>query len=70
MILSTVSYVKHCHMTNKVKFSFKPMCLNVLFLLIMLVCASKYSGGSVMYYPDFHVSRNAAAAEKFENEFV
>ena len=38
--------------------------------LIVVVCASKYSGGSVMYYPDFHVSRNAAAAEKFENEFV
>lgn len=35
-----------------------------------LMCASKYSGGSVMYYPDFHVSRNPAAAEKFENEFV
>lgn len=34
------------------------------------VCASKYSGGSVLYYPDFHVVRNAAAAEKFENEFV
>lgn len=35
-----------------------------------LMCASKYSGGSVMYYPDFHVSRNPAAAEKFENEFI
>ena len=34
------------------------------------VCASKYSGGSVMYYPDFHAVRNPAAAEKFENEFV
>lgn len=39
-------------------------------LLNILVCASKYSGGSVMYYPDFHASRNPAAAEKFENEFV
>ncbi|KAM7441154.1 Protein transport protein Sec24B [Porites harrisoni] len=35
-----------------------------------LMCASKYSGGSVMYYPDFHAVRNPAAAEKFENEFV
>ncbi|XP_068702636.1 protein transport protein Sec24A-like [Montipora foliosa] len=35
-----------------------------------LMCASKYSGGSVTYYPDFHVSRNPAGAEKFENEFI
>ncbi|CAH3193392.1 unnamed protein product, partial [Porites evermanni] len=35
-----------------------------------LMCASKYSGGSVMYYPDFHAVRNPAAAEKFENEFI
>ncbi|KAK3696689.1 hypothetical protein QZH41_013042 [Actinostola sp. cb2023] len=30
---------------------------------------SKYSGGSILYYPDFHVVRNPTALEKFENEF-
>ncbi|EDO29943.1 predicted protein, partial [Nematostella vectensis] len=35
-----------------------------------LMCASKYSGGCVYYYPDFHASRNPTAVEKFENEFT
>jgi len=42
----------------------------IIFMFYFPVCASKYSGGSVEYYPDFHVVRNPTMLEKFENEFT
>ena len=53
---------------------FSPQFLNVFDVetdcFFVLVCASKYSGGCISYYPDFHAGRNPVAVEKFENEFV
>ncbi|XP_006824913.1 protein transport protein Sec24A-like [Saccoglossus kowalevskii] len=34
-----------------------------------LSCVSKYSGGSVSYYPAFHMVRTPAEVERFENDF-
>ncbi|CAB4001484.1 transport Sec24B, partial [Paramuricea clavata] len=35
-----------------------------------LMCAAKYSGGCFSYFPNFHISRNRAMVEKFENDLV
>ncbi|XP_067136282.1 protein transport protein Sec24A [Centruroides vittatus] len=34
-----------------------------------LSCISKYSAGSVLYYPNFHVTQSPLQVEKFKNDF-
>ncbi|CAH1794179.1 unnamed protein product, partial [Owenia fusiformis] len=33
-----------------------------------IACISKYSGGCIQYYPGFHITRNVAQMERFEND--
>ena len=42
--------------------------LNCGLFALLAACISKYSAGSVQYYPSFHAVRNPAMSDKFESD--
>ena len=39
------------------------------FIVLIIACVSRYSSGTISYYPEFHATKNPALLEKFCHDF-